>query len=256
MIAEERKMREREFHDRRFGVADGSRPVLETAYRLMLPANRRYHQAMEAVRPLGRVLDYGCGNGDNALVFARRGLDITGIDISRSGVEHARAEAARVGLDTEFRVMDAEDLDFPDNTFAAVSGKGILHHLNLDRALTEIGRVLTPAGRAVFIEPLGHNPFINWYRRRTPEARTPDERPLRAADLDRVRTYFRDVTFTYFNLTTLCALPFGDGETFETVFSLCDRLDGWLLGAFPWLGRYSWVVFMDMRNPVKPSGRQ
>lgn len=255
MSAEARKMREREFHDRRFGAKDGSRPVLETAYRLMLPANLRYHRAMEEFRSLGRVLDYGCGNGDNALVFARRGIDITGIDISRSGVEHARAEAVRVGLDTEFRVMDAEDLDFPDNTFAAVSGKGILHHLNLDRALSEIGRVLVPDGRAVFIEPLGHNPCINWYRRRTPEARTPDEKPLRAKDLDRVRNFFHHVTYTYFNLTTLCALPFDDGDTFDRVFSVCDRLDGWLFGALPWLGRYSWVVFMDMRHPVKSSGR-
>lgn len=254
MLAEDRKIREKEFHDRRFGADAEPRQVLETAYRLMLPANLRYHRAMEDLRPLGRVLEYGCGNGDNALVFARRGLDITGIDISQSGVDHARAQAAKVGLDTVFEVMDAEDLSFSSETFAAVCGKGVLHHLNLDRAFAEIVRVLVPDGRAMFIEPLGHNPLINWYRRHTPQARTPDERPLRASDLDKARTYFRTVDCTYFNLTTLGALAFRNQEAFDKVFSWCDRLDRWLFEAFPWLGRYSWVVFMEMRHPIKRSG--
>lgn len=255
IVATERKHREKAFHDQRFAAAADPRRVLETAYRLMLPANRRYHQAMEDFRPLGRVLEYGCGNGENTLVFARRGLDITGIDISQSGVDHARAEAARVGLPTRFEVMDAEALDFPDNSFAAVSGKGILHHLDLDRALAEITRVLAPDGRAAFIEPLGHNPGINWYRRRTPEARTPDEKPLLAPDLDKVRARFRAVDFTYFNLTTLAALAVRNARLFDLVFSLCDRLDGWLFHVFPRLGPYAWFVFMDMRGPVKPAGQ-
>jgi hypothetical protein len=35
-----------------------------------------------------------------------------------------------------------------------------------------------PAGWALFSEPLGHNPLVNWYRNRTPEQRTEDEHPL------------------------------------------------------------------------------
>jgi len=251
MDAEDRKTREREFHDRRFGAEAKPRQVLETAYRLMLPANRRYHQVIEGFGHKGRVLEYGCGNGENALVFARRGVDVTGIDISRSGVDHARTEAARIGLDTVFEVMDAENLAFPSETFAAVSGKGILHHLNLDRAFAEIIRVLVPDGRAVFIEPLGHNPLINWYRHRTPEARTPDESPLRMSDLAKARTFFRTVDCTFFNLTTLCALAFQTQGMFDRAFSWCEKLDHWLFAAFPWIGRYSWMVLMDMRHPRK-----
>lgn len=251
MIPDERKKRESDFHDWRFAAEIEPRRFLDSAYRLMEPANLRYHEILEGYGAKGPVLEYGCGKGENTLTFARRGLEITGIDISRSGVDHARAEAARVGLDTVFEVMDAENLAFPADSFAMVTGKGILHHLDIDRAYAEIARVLLPDGRAVFIEPLGHNPLINWYRRRTPESRTPDERPLLAADLDKARTYFRDVEYTFFNLSTLLALAFKSDALFSWVFSACSKLDSRLLRVFPGIGRYCWMVFMDMRRPVK-----
>ena len=192
MIALGRKKRESEFHDRRFSSETEPRQHLDAAYRLMLPVNVKYHQVLEGYNQGGRVLEYGCGRGENALTFARRGVAITGIDISSQGVAQARAQAARVGLATSFEVMDAEHLAFADNSFEAVAGKGILHHLDIDRAYAEIARVLVPGGRAVFVEPLGHNPAINWYRRRTPGERTPDERPLLAERLEEGRKPFRD----------------------------------------------------------------
>jgi SAM-dependent methyltransferase len=256
MTVNERKLRESEFHNRRFEAETEPREALGTVYRLMLPANMHYHAIVESYRDGGRVLEYGCGNGTNTLVFARRGVAITGIDISESGVTHARAQAARVGLDTEFEVMDAENLRFEDGSFAAVAGKGILHHLDIEKAYGEIARVLTPDGRAVFIEPLGHNPLINWFRRCTPEARTPDERPLLIADLEKARSHFRTTEFTFFNLTTLCAVPFRSEKTFATVYSLCEKFDSWLFRTSPWIARYSWMVFMDMRHPIRSTGIQ
>lgn len=255
MTALDRKDREREFHDRRFREGLGRRQGMESAYRLLLPVNMRYHQDMDVYRGGGRVLEYGCGNGENALTFARRGVDITGIDISWSGVAHAQAQADKVGLRTRFEVMDAEHLAFSSDTFSAVFGKGILHHLNLDRALAEVARVLLPEGRAVFLEPLGHNPLINCYRRLTPEARTSDERPLRLPDLERIQAYFGSVHLCFYNLTTLLALPFRDPAVFGRVFDWCSRLDEWLLASFGCFGPYCWTVYMDLRRPLKQTSR-
>ena len=251
MHVDVRKQREQSYHDQRFGDGADPRQSLDALYRLMLPASLRYHQVVEGYAHRGRVLEYGCGNGENTLVFARRGVDITGIDISPKGVAHARAMAARGGLPTAFQVMDAENLAFADNSFAAVCGKGILHHVRLDRALGEIARVLVPDGRAVFIEPLGHNPLINWYRRRTPQARTPDEMPLRLSDLARAKTYFRSTQYTFFNLATLCTLAIRNQTLFDRLFPWCARLDAVLFRAAPWLRRHAWMVFMDLRQPVK-----
>jgi ubiquinone/menaquinone biosynthesis C-methylase UbiE len=64
--------------------------------------------------------------------------------------------------------MNAEATTFPDNSFDLICGSSILHHLNLDKACAEIRRILRPDGGAVFIEPLGHNPLINMFRKLTP----------------------------------------------------------------------------------------
>jgi hypothetical protein len=48
---------------------------------------------------------------------------------------------------------------------------------DLSLACSEIARVLRPGGPAIFVEPLGHNPLINAYRKRTPALRTVDEHP-------------------------------------------------------------------------------
>ncbi len=44
-----------------------------------------------------------------------------------------------------------------------VLGKQILHHLDMTQAVPEIARVLRPGGRAVFLEPLIHNPLLEGY---------------------------------------------------------------------------------------------
>ena len=80
-----------------------------------------------------------------------------------------------------------------DDSFDLVCGSGILHHLDLPAAMRELARVLRPSGRAVFMEPLGHNPAINAFRNRTPELRTPDEHPLLGKDLKLCRRYFGSV---------------------------------------------------------------
>ncbi|HEU4572008.1 MAG TPA: class I SAM-dependent methyltransferase [Candidatus Limnocylindrales bacterium] len=58
----------------------------------------------------GRVLDAGCGTGENALFLAARGLEVTGADWSALAIERARAKAGERGLAVRFEVADALDL--------------------------------------------------------------------------------------------------------------------------------------------------
>ena len=82
-------------------------------------------------------------------------------------VEKARKKAEHDTVTgVSFLVMDAESMKFEDKTFDVVYGSGILHHLNIDKAYRELARVLKPDGVAIFIEPLGHNPLINLYRKK------------------------------------------------------------------------------------------
>ena len=125
--------------------------------------------------PGGVVLDYGCFTGDLYEQLAPyQPARIVGIDISRQGIETARARFPA----GEYAVMDAHRTTFGDATFDLVVGRSILHHLDWEVAIREVARLLKPGGMAVFTEPLGGNPAAKLIRRLTPRARTKDERPV------------------------------------------------------------------------------
>jgi SAM-dependent methyltransferase len=105
--------------------------------------------------PGKRALDIACGTGHPALSAARRvrpGGSVVGIDIAPEMVEAATELAAAEGLDnTEFRVMNAENLDFPDASFDAVTSRwGIMFPDDVAKTVREVFRVLRPGGRVSF----------------------------------------------------------------------------------------------------------
>jgi SAM-dependent methyltransferase len=70
--------------------------------------------------PGSRWLDVGCGSGQVALMAARSGLTVTGIDIAGNLIECARRRAAAERLNVRFEEADAEAIPFPDGSFDVV----------------------------------------------------------------------------------------------------------------------------------------
>ncbi len=97
-----------------------------------------------------RVLEIGCGLGTDGAQFAKAGADYTGIDLTNAAIELARKRFELFGLKGEFQVADAENLEFPDESFDVVYSHGVLHHTpDIEAAVGEIHRVLKPRGRAI-----------------------------------------------------------------------------------------------------------
>jgi SAM-dependent methyltransferase len=97
-----------------------------------------------------RVLEIGCGLGTDGAQFAKAGAYYTGIDLTEAAIELARRRFECSGLPGEFRVADAESLDFADGSFDLVYSHGVLHHTpDTARAVQEMHRVMKPGGRAV-----------------------------------------------------------------------------------------------------------
>lgn len=97
-----------------------------------------------------KVLEIGCGLGTDGAQFAKAGADYTGIDLTEASIELAKKRFELAGLKGEFRVSDAENLDFADETFDVVYSHGVLHHTpDTAKAVREIHRILKPGGRAM-----------------------------------------------------------------------------------------------------------
>src|SRR5437016_846108 len=97
-----------------------------------------------------RVLEIGCGMGIDGAQFAKTGAEYTGVDLTDAAIELARKRFEVAGLRGEFRVADAENLDFTDGSFDLIYSHGVLHHTpDTARTVREIHRVLKPGGRAI-----------------------------------------------------------------------------------------------------------
>lgn len=204
-MADQRKATEQEFYDRAYesGTVDTKNGFFEISAGV-----QRYRELIFEDCAGKHVLEYGCGLGGQAFALADRGATVTGIDISDVAVAQAKRRAAGYPPGKlNFVTADAENLDFNDGTFDLVCGSGILHHLDLQRSLSEVHRVLRSGGRGVFYEPLGHNPWLNVYRRLTPGSHTPDEHPLLMSEIAAMGDVFSTARAEFFDFFSVFAIP-------------------------------------------------
>ncbi|MCS7210034.1 MAG: class I SAM-dependent methyltransferase [Chloroherpetonaceae bacterium] len=110
------------------------------------------------------VLEIGCGNGADGVLFAQHGAIYTGVDLTPTAVEATRKHFAVMNLPGTFQVENAESLSFADEQFDIVYSHGVLHHTpNPINAFNEVYRVLKKGGRAIIM--LYHKHSFNYYVR-------------------------------------------------------------------------------------------
>ncbi len=239
-----RLQREKRFHDKTF--ADDLRQATAKYYEVAQSSRTAYTNLLKGYGSGQRALEYGCGPGSSAFLLAQRGVEVTGIDISDAAIERAREFESQKKLGVHFQLMNAEELAFGDGSFDLVCGSGILHHLHLKRALSELARVLSPGGKGIFLEPLGHNLLIDLYRRATPHLRTKDEHPLLVSDLKMISSYFPNLEVRYFHLLSLGAVLFRNTFAFSSVLSVLDRIDQLMFKASSFMCKNAWAALIVM----------
>jgi SAM-dependent methyltransferase len=254
---EERKVLEAEFHDLLRDPALQENPELFAK----LTSNKKWYSvarksqeyAKEYLRKHSRgakALDYACGDGMLTMQMAEDGADAIGIDIAPVSVSNAAKEAARRGIAAKFAVMDCENLEFADNTFDLINVSGVLHHLDVNRAYSEMARVLKPTGTVFCVEALRHNPVFHAYRMLTPHLRTAYEARhiLRRKDVLASREHFGRVEWRFFHLASLMAIPFRKTPVFEPVLSALEAVDSALLKVTP-IRWWAWQIAFVLSKP-------
>jgi SAM-dependent methyltransferase len=97
----------------------------------------------------GRLLDSGCGTGENTLMAAARGAEAVGVDVAAPAIDRARARAAERGVAARFEVANVLDLGRLGLTFDTIIDSGVFHVFDDDdrpRYVASLASVLEPGG--------------------------------------------------------------------------------------------------------------
>lgn len=188
---------EREFHDKYSEHLNWSAPVNDNySYdrnEFGKPVEDYYKQKLGNVKGK-KILDIGSGYGNTALNLAKQGAIVYSIDIAPKLIEGCKERAKLNNLNVDFRVMDACNLEYSDETFDIITGFRVIHHLpDLKKFYTESYRCLKKGGFLLIVEPQKNNPFVEFGRRfikNKEDSRTPTEHPLISKDIKDLKQIF------------------------------------------------------------------
>lgn len=108
-----------------------------------------------------RILDIGTGPGFFTIGLAGLGHDVTGVDVTKEMLEQAAKNAENAGVRCEFRLMNANDIDYPDDTFDLIVSRNVTWTLpDMFECYREWRRVLAPDGRIVVFDS---NHYVNQF---------------------------------------------------------------------------------------------
>lgn len=94
-----------------------------------------------------KILDVGCGSGFFTILLGKQGHEVLGTDLTPDMIKKSRELAKEEGIDCKFEIMDAENLDFPDETFDVVISRNLTWTLpDAGHAYEEWCRVLKKGG--------------------------------------------------------------------------------------------------------------
>lgn len=110
---------------------------------------KRWLEEIERHLPQGKldILDVGTGTGFFAILLARLGHRVTGIDLTPAMIAESRALAGSMGLDIDFRQMNAQELSFEEERFDVVISRNLTWTLpEPQKAYSQWYRVLKKGG--------------------------------------------------------------------------------------------------------------
>jgi len=108
------------------------------------------------------VLEIGTGQGTHAQLIVPHCKSFTGIDLTAAASQMTARRLAAFNIPGKILQMDAENMEFPDNSFDYVWSWGVIHHsANTRRILEEMHRVLRPGGKATIM--IYHRSWWRYY---------------------------------------------------------------------------------------------
>jgi ubiquinone/menaquinone biosynthesis C-methylase UbiE len=178
------------------------------------------------------VVDLGCGYHPTAIYLARAGARrVYACDVSHNAVAHIHQLAREQGVGDRVSglVCAAEELPLPSGHAELIHGEAVLHHLSMTPAAREVARVLGAGGTAVFKDPLGQNPLLEFARDYLKSSAKATDRPLTFEQIEEFGRAFRSCRYRGFGFAATLTGALGRRQKWPKTTNVADRLDGLLL---------------------------
>ena len=146
-----------------------------------------------------KVLDIGAGLGESSIMFAKKGAEVTAIDLSPQMSEFSKKLAIHHGVEIETLTCPAESIPLEKAEWDIIYTANTIHHLgDKDSFLHKVRSLLKPGGIFISWDPVKYNPVIAIYRLMATQVRTEDESPLGVKDLGQIKSYFPNAKSSHF----------------------------------------------------------
>jgi SAM-dependent methyltransferase len=221
-------------------------------YLLLKGAFKHYETELEQVEGKTIVV-VGCSDA-GVIPLARKGANVIGVDVADQAVAKLNQDILVQQLSGKAKalVMDAEELTFEPDSIDMVVCSGVLHHLDVEKAIHTFKRVLKPDGALVMMEPLEWSPAAYIYRKLTPSMRSEFEHPLVPRDFDLLERNFKEVKWSAYALLSCVFIPLiilpGMRGLKESAVEVGGRVDRWLFRHFPFLKYFAWTSVIVCRK--------
>lgn len=253
--------KEKSFHDEWASFIDVDDVKVDEFFEACVsPENRLIMKKLGDIKGK-KILELGCGAGEASVYFAKHGADVTASDISDNMLRVVKKVAQKHKVTLNTVQCYSHDIPFQDGCFDIIYAANLLHHVDIERTLSEVRRVLKKDGMFVSWDPLGHNPIINIYRKMATRVRTEDEHPIMMKDLTLFKKYFSKVeTETAWLFTLLIFVKFylidrihpNDERYWKKIliehkelgkmYNILEFMDRYFLKIFPFMKRYCWNI--------------
>ncbi len=220
------------------------------------PPGSCYHYFIESMGDVRgkKILDAGCGDGWLSVILAKRGALVSGFDISAESIAIAKekARANGVGDTVSFQVSSFDDIPYAADSFDLVVGCAILHHVDIEKILGPLRRVLRRDGKTVYLECFGNSRWLERLRLMVPvpiddSGKQHWDKQMKYADIAKFNKAFQSVTYREFELFSRLDRVIKS----EKVIRNLNVLDEWTFKLAPFLRRYARLIVFEAKYPRK-----
>lgn len=194
-----------------------------------------------------KLLEIGCGSGIQTIEFCKKGAYVTSIDVSQESIT-ATEEICKINKiqNVLIKNMNAESLEFKDETFDKVYISRMLMHTNKDKVLNEAMRVLKKGGILVITEVLKHWIFAFPYRFVSPYKKT-NPKYITLQDIKNLKAHHKEFYLLSTFFLFLFYIKINKQLAFK-IFNLFSKIDDTILKIFPLVRNFAWTTVAVIRK--------